>query len=48
MSPKEGAAILAPGSEILVMNSNYLEEIRGMTGNRFNLIGVEKAETQHE
>jgi hypothetical protein len=48
MSPEEGAAILAPGSEILVMNSNYLEEIRGMTGNRFNLIGVEEAGMQHE
>ena len=48
MSPEEGEAILVPGSEILVMNSNYLEEIRVMTGNRFNLIGVEKAGMQHE
>lgn len=42
MSPEEGMAMLAPGSDICVMNSNYLEEIRKMTGDRFNLIGVER------
>ncbi|CNJ13205.1 Uncharacterised protein [Mycobacterium tuberculosis] len=41
MSPEDGMATLAPGSEICVMNSNYLEEIRKMTGDRFNLTGVE-------
>ncbi len=42
MPPEEGMATLAPGSEICVMNSNYLEEIRKMTGDRFKLIGVER------
>jgi hypothetical protein len=42
MSPEEGMAALAPGSDIFVMNSNYLEEIRKSTSNRFNLIGVER------
>jgi hypothetical protein len=42
MSPEEGMAALVPGSDIYVMNSNYLEEIRNMTSGRFNLIGVER------
>lgn len=42
MSPDEGMAALAPRSNICVMNSNYLEEIRTMTGGRFNLVGVER------
>jgi hypothetical protein len=42
MSPEEGLATLAPGSDICVMNSNYLEEIREMTSDRFNLISVER------
>ncbi|BBZ44558.1 class I SAM-dependent methyltransferase [Mycobacterium parmense] len=42
MSPEEGMAALPPGSDICVMNSNYLEEIRTITGDRFNLIGVER------
>jgi len=42
MSPQEGMAALAPGSDICVMNSNYLEEIRKITSNRYNLIGVER------
>ena len=42
MSPEDGMATLAPGSDICVMNSNYLQEIRKMTGDRFNLIGVER------
>lgn len=41
LSPEEATAMLVPGTEICVMNSNYLEEIRTMTGGRFNLIGVE-------
>ena len=42
MSPEEGMATLAPGSDIYVMNSIYLEEIRKMTRDRFNLITVER------
>jgi hypothetical protein len=42
MSPEEGMATLVPGSDVHVMNSNYLEEIRNMTSGRFNLIGVER------
>jgi hypothetical protein len=42
MSPEEGMSMLGPGSDIYVMNSNYLEEIRKMTGGRFNLVGVER------
>ncbi|OBF66045.1 methyltransferase [Mycobacterium sp. 852002-51971_SCH5477799-a] len=41
MSPEEGMAKLAPGSDIYVMNSIYTEEIRTMTRDRFKLIGVE-------
>lgn len=41
-SPEEGMAALAPGSDIWVMNSNYLDEIRKITEDRFNLIGVER------
>ena len=37
-SPEEAMATLPPGSDICVMNSNYLEEIRNVTENRFNLI----------
>lgn len=48
MSPAEGIDTLEPGADILVMNSNYLEEIRGMTGDRFNLIGVEDVGVKHE
>jgi hypothetical protein len=42
MSPEEGMAALAPGSDICVMNSNYLEEIRTMTRGQFNLITLER------
>jgi len=42
MSPEEGMSTLVPGSDIHVMNSNYLEEIRSMTRGRFNLTGVER------
>ncbi len=40
MSPDEGMAVLPPGSDICVMNANYLVEIRAIVGDRFNLIGV--------
>lgn len=42
MSPEEGMAALEPGSDICVMNSNYLEEIRTMTRGQFNLITLER------
>ena len=48
MSPEEATAMLAPGDDIMVMNSNYLEEIRVMTDDRFNLIGVEQVGVKHE
>jgi hypothetical protein len=41
ISAKEAMATIEDGSEIAVMNSNYLEEIRKMTGNRFNFTGPE-------
>jgi Methyltransferase domain len=41
MSPEEAMPTLPGGSNICVMNSNYLEEIRKITRDRFNLIGVE-------
>jgi hypothetical protein len=42
MSPVEASTTLPVGADICVMNPNYLEEIRGMTGGRFNLIGVDR------
>ena len=42
MSPQEAMALLTPQSDICVMNGNYLEEIRTMTGGRFNLVGLER------
>jgi hypothetical protein len=40
-SPQEVLPCLSPGSPIYIMNSNYLEEIRCMTEDRFTYIGVE-------
>jgi len=42
MSPAEGLSLLQGGDVIYVMNSNYMNEIREMTGNRFSLKGVER------
>jgi hypothetical protein len=42
LSPEEGLSLIRPGSTIRVMNSNYVEEIRQMTGDRFRLEGVER------
>jgi hypothetical protein len=39
-SPGEGMATIPFGSEICVMNPNYVEEIRQMTADQFNLTGV--------
>jgi len=40
-SPAQGIADLQSGSTIYVMNSNYLEEIRRMSNNVFNYIGID-------
>lgn len=40
-SPEEVLRSVSHGSAIYVMNSNYLEEIRGMTCNAYTYIGVE-------
>ena len=40
-SPDEGLARLSDGATIYVMNSNYLPEIREMSGNRFNYVGID-------
>ncbi len=40
-SPKEMLAQMPRGADIYVMNSNYLDEIRQMTGNQFNYIKVD-------
>jgi hypothetical protein len=42
VSPEEGMTALPPGSDICVMNANYLNEIREMTSGRYNLITVER------
>ncbi len=39
-SPSEVLPALADGTTIYVMNPNYLDEIREMSGNRFNYVGV--------
>jgi hypothetical protein len=40
-SPAQGIADLQNGSTIYVMNSNYLEEIRKISNNMFDLIGID-------
>ncbi|OBG84435.1 methyltransferase [Mycobacterium sp. E802] len=40
MSPGDGMEALEPGSDICVMNPNYLGEIRKITGDRFNVVEV--------
>lgn len=40
MSPEEGLSDAVPGATILVMNPNYLDEIREMTDNAFTYVGV--------
>ena len=44
-SPDEALRHLAPGADLFVMNSNYLEEIRAMSGRRFNYMLVDHEET---
>lgn len=41
VSPGSAMQILEPGSTIYVMNSNYFDEIRTITGNRYKLIGID-------
>lgn len=41
VSPIEGMAQLPAGSDILVMNSNYLNEIRETSGNRYTYIAID-------
>jgi hypothetical protein len=40
-SPAQGLGGLQSGSTIFVMNSNYLEEIRQMSNNSFNYVGID-------
>lgn len=40
-SPEQGLAELCEGSTIYVMNSNYLDEIMKVAGNRFNYVGID-------
>jgi hypothetical protein len=40
-SPEDGLGRLADGATIYVMNSNYLSEIRKMSEDRFNYIGID-------
>lgn len=41
-SPADALPWLCQGSTIYVMNSNYLEEIRRMSNNAFNYVGVDR------
>jgi hypothetical protein len=41
-APDEGLALLRDGAEVIVMNSNYLAEIRAMSGNRFTYLTVDR------
>ena len=41
-SPREATQSLLPDSEIIVMNSNYLDEIIQMTGNKFRYIAIDQ------
>ncbi len=40
-SPLQALPSLPPGSTILVMNSNYLEEIKQMSDKHFNFLGID-------
>lgn len=40
-SPTEALPQLPPGSTIFVMNSNYLDEIKQMSSNAYNYIGID-------
>jgi hypothetical protein len=40
-SPEEALAVLRPGTDIYIMNSNYLSEIIRESHNQFNYIEVD-------
>ena len=40
-APDEALAKLPAGSPLYIMNSNYADEIKAMSGNRYNYIEVE-------
>lgn len=40
-SPEQALATLSPGDNVFVMNSNYLQEIRAQSGNKFNYLTVD-------
>jgi hypothetical protein len=40
-SPEQALEILPGGADVFVMNGNYLEEIRALTGNRFNYLTMD-------
>jgi SAM-dependent methyltransferase len=42
-SPEEGLQRLPEGNDIFVMNSNYLEEIRALSGNQYTYIAIDHA-----
>ncbi len=41
-SPDEAMAHLAPGADVFVMNSNYLQEIEAMTAHRFHCVPIDQ------
>lgn len=41
ISPAQAISQLPPGATIFVMNSNYLEEIKKMSNNAYNYIGID-------
>lgn len=43
-SPKEGLQMLQAGDNVIVMNSNYLQEIVEQSHNQFNYIQVDHHE----
>lgn len=42
-SPEDAMKKLAEGSTVFVMNSNYIEEIKAMSKNKYNYVGVDYA-----
>jgi hypothetical protein len=40
-SPRHAMEILPRGADIVVMNGNYLQEIKESTGNQFNYLTVD-------
>ncbi len=45
-SPEEAVEALNPENIIYVMNSNYISEIKQITGNRFQLIGIDEIDSR--